>query len=403
MKKLWQLATASGATAIGAAAMLAACATDGESTPASIDPPAPIPEPSEAGAQPIDGGDAGACTDDCEFFPDTCSEDALCFGGLFDPASPSNGLDLRTHVTGIAYRSASDAWLIGTVGAAAHFDGASWRPATVDTQHSLYALWLHPEGEVAFDDPRRLYTRGFDAGADADVSDGGWSYFGSATVTTAWTVSALRVATSWSFPGARSLWIGTSTSSSGSGGIWRLRHAADSGKFALTPIATDCSTIPCNQALAIHGPSPDELWAVGPTGAIFRITEAESDAPVFTGFNSLTTNALYGVWAHASNDVWAVGATGTVRRYRGDARFLEEYEAVPTTQHLHAVAGSSPSDVWIAGDEGTVFHFDGTSWTRVKVAGLNGRRPRLDRIWVPAPGKVWIAGQGVLVSLGGKP
>ena len=77
--------------------------------------------------------------------------------------------------------------------------------------------------------------------------------------------------------------------------------------------------------------------------------------------------------------------------------------SLPTKQHLYAIAGSSPSDIWVAGDEGTVFHYDGTAWKRVKVAGLGARRPRLDRIWMPSPGKVWIAGQGALVSLGGKP
>ena len=92
-----------------------------------------------------------------------------------------------------------------------------------------------------------------------------------------------------------------------------------------------------------------------------------------------------------------------MRRWRGDPYVFDAYNEVPTKQHLRVIAGSSPSDIWIGGDEGTVFHFDGTAWSRVKVAGLGGRRPRLERIWIPSPGKVWIAGRGTLLSLGGKP
>jgi hypothetical protein len=39
----------------------------------------------------------------------------------------------------------------------------------------------------------------------------------------------------------------------------------------------------------------------------------------------------------------------------------------------------------------------------VKVAGLGELRPDLYAVWSSAPGHVWIGGQGVVLSLGGKP
>jgi hypothetical protein len=407
MKRRWLIAMATMAASAQTAAVLAACANDGETGAAPSEQSKSQVPASDGGDGGDEAGDpdAGRCVgDDCAYYPDECTEDALCSGGLFNPVEPASGLDLRTHVTALTGRSPNDIWLAGTVGGLAHFDGASWKRSALDTQQSFYALWLLGNAEVAFDDPLRLYTRGLDTGTDAGVSPGGWSFFGAATVPSQWGDSAMRVATTYAYPGAPSLWIGVTTQSYNAGGLWRMRRSSEDGTFAVTAMAADgCGGFPCREFYALHGVSADEIWAVGPRGAALRVTNAESDSPTRTGFNTLTVYALNGVWAASSNDVWAVGSTGTVRRYRGDARFWEVYEDLPTTQHLRAIAGSSPSDIWIAGDEGTVFHYDGTSWKRVKVAGLGGRRPSLDRIWVPAPGKVWIAGQGILISPGGKP
>ena len=60
------------------------------------------------------------------------------------------------------------------------------------TQHSLYGLWLLDGAEVAFDDPKRLYTRGLDAGADAEASADGWSPFAAVTVHSAGAIHDAR-------------------------------------------------------------------------------------------------------------------------------------------------------------------------------------------------------------------
>jgi hypothetical protein len=401
MKTTWLVTITVTGTAC-ALAVLAACATDGE-TPTALADDASTSLPStapDAGGDAETGEDASVCVGDCEYYPDECTDDALCADPLFGGVASPETLDVRTHVQAIAARSPTDAWLVGTVGAAAHFDGTSWKRSVTDTQYSFHALWLRGDAEIAFDDSGRLYTRGLETDAGAP-SAGGWSFFGAATRHSAW--SAGRVYTSWAHAESTSLWIGVTTEGS-RGGLWRLRRTAD-GTFAVTPATLDmCGLyVPCREVYGIDGRSADEVWAVGPRGAAFRVTNAEADAPTLTGFDTDTIIALHGVWIAGPNDVWVVGSSGTVRRWRGDPRLFETYDEVPTKQHLRAIAGSSPSDIWIAGDEGTVFHYDGTAWSRVKVAGLGGRRPRLEHIWIPSPGKVWIAGQGALLSLGGKP
>ena len=403
MKTRWLVTVTGTACAL---AMLAACATDGE-TPTDLADDASTPLPSvasDAGGDAETGADAWVCVDDCEDFPDECTDDALCPAPLFGEVATVDTLDVRTHVRKIAARSPTDAWLVGTVGAAAHFDGTSWKRSVTDTQHSFHALWLRGDTEIAFDDPRRLYTRGLDTDAGAP-SAGGWSFFGAADVHPLWAQVRPRVATSWAHAESTSLWIGLmGTWSFQQGGLWRLRASAGGG-FAVTPATLDqCGRfVPCREVYGIDGRSADEVWGVGLRGAAFRVTNAEAEEPTLTGFRTETLVTLHSVWVAGPNDVWAVGGTGTVRRWRGDPRFFEAYDEVPTNQNLRAIAGSSPTDIWIAGDEGAVFHYDGTAWSRVKVAGLGGRRPMLEHIWIPSPGKVWIAGQGVLLSLGGRP
>jgi hypothetical protein len=142
---------------------------------------------------------------------------------------------------------------------------------------------------------------------------------------------------------------------------------------------------------------------VGVRGAAFHVTGAQSETPTITAFDSQTWAALEGVWAASATDVWAVGGAGTIRHYTGDAVSLDVVDDVPTTEDLHGVWGSSSSDVWAVGDAATVLHYDGATWSRVEIRGLGERKPSLFTVWSPAPGHVWVGGEGVILSLGGKP
>jgi hypothetical protein len=162
-----------------------------------------------------------------------------------------------------------------------------------------------------------------------------------------------------------------------------------------------CLGLRCTLTTSVHGSSADDLWAVGLGGATFHITDAQSDAPVVTPYDSQTTATLYGVWTASATEAWSVGGAGSIRHYTGSAPRWDVVPDVPTIATLHAVWGTSATDVWAVGEGAVVVHFDGTSWTRVKIAGLGERRPDLYTVWSAGPGRAWIGGDGVILSVGG--
>jgi hypothetical protein len=357
---------------------VAACATDGSTTSNNVVPdPAPLPTHADAGVDAP--ADAAPCTD-CEYFPETCSSDTLCPNGPFDDGT--TGFDPRTRITVIRGRSATDVWAAGAVGALAHFDGTSWTRSESDTQQLLAALWLRDSAEVAFG-ITNIYSRGLvqDAGT-SPASAGGW---------TAHDSPGEGVAFAWAAPGANGAWCASS-----SGQLYRL---------ALTPPASFATGAGIGGFFvsSIHGISANEFWAVGTKAAAIRVTGAESDAPSVEAFNTQTWTALRGVWAASASEAWAVGAQGTIRHYTGQPKLWDIVSDVPTEEDLNAIWGASSSDIWAVGNKGIVLHYDGKSWSRMKIAGLGTLRPDLFTVWMPAPGHVWIGGQGVILSIGGKP
>ncbi|MBN9165494.1 MAG: hypothetical protein J0I07_31330 [Myxococcales bacterium] len=349
-----------------------------------------IPERDAGDGDGSDGSEA--CTgDDCAFFPAECEPGALCPSGLFE-AAPSSGVDWRTWVSAIRGRSATDAWLVGTVGLAARFDGTTWKTVDVDTENSLRFLWLAEGGELAFGTPDAVFTRGLGAG-DGNPSPDGWVSRGKVTQPAG---ASRYVTTAWGRTGSRAMWVATDSE------VWRMRLDDDALTTAPGLTTSVCSSLPCKHLRGLDGASSNVVWGVGETGAAIRVVDAESASPTIEVSNPLAWLTLNGIWAVSDTEAWAVGAQGTVIHNVG-ATFDWKVADVPTRANLYAVAGSSSSDVWAVGAEGVVLHYDGTTWSRVKVAGMGLRRPELRSVWVPEPGKVWIGGQGVLLSLGDKP
>ena len=175
-----------------ACTFVVACASNDENAnQAPDDVGAVVPERDAGGMDGTDGLDSCA-EGDCAVFPTDCEPGALCPSGLFAP-DPAAGVDWRTRVETIRARSATDAWLVGTVGMAAHFDGKAWKSVDVGTPESLRHLWLANAGELTFGVLDRVFTRGLGAG-EADPSPGGWANRGavsppsgaSSKVTAAW-------------------------------------------------------------------------------------------------------------------------------------------------------------------------------------------------------------------------
>jgi hypothetical protein len=388
--------------ALVAVCVAGACASNENAGDVSPGPTTPdrVPQPDAA----PDALDAAPCAD-CEDFPEVCMPDVLCPNGPFGAPDEASNLDPRTDILVVRGRAPNDVWVAGAVGAVAHFDGTSWTRSDLGAPETQRALWLRDSGEVAFGTFTNIYTRGLpldaDAGmADAAVSPGGWSLRAPPAAPFSFDFFSQQLRSSWAPPGSDMLWMATF----GSSGLWRLRLTPPSTFEILEGIAPSvCTDIGCTEMSAIHGVSASSLWAVGGAGAAIHILDADGETPTAKPFNSLTTAALRGVWAASDRDVWAVGATGTIRHYRGDPLFWEVVGDVPTKSSLNAVWGTSASDLWAVGDAGVVLHYDGKSWSRVKVAGLGRLRPNLYAVWSPAPGHVWVGGQGVVLSLGGKP
>lgn len=390
-------------------ACTAACAsseaTDGDDTPreplATSDAGADVTI--DADAEGVADADAAPC-DDCEYFPVSCSPEAFCTDGPFDPATTGGAFDPRTQVNVIRGRSATDVWVGGALGALAHFDGTSWSRSDVGSRDPTIGLWLRASEEVsigALDSilyAQHIYARGDGVDAGSQPSAGGWSAF-----SPFWPLfQATPLMSGWGAAGSDSYWAPVTIWDGPvlGGGLMRIRRTPETFELSSAP-ENPCPPA-CSGFNSVHGSSADDLWAVGVKGATMRLSSAESDAPTTAFYDSKTWNTLNGVWAASASEGWSVGAGGTVRRYTGKTLEWDVVDGVPTNLDLNAVWGTSPSDVWAVGDAGVVLHWDGARWARVKVAGLGTRRPAFTSVWAASADRIWIGGQGAVFALGGK-
>lgn len=392
-----------------ASAELVACASDESST--ARDPDAAIPEAVDSSVAPVADGESDAMAEAATSEPEPCVPDALCPSGPFDSTMADGGLDTRVRVNTIRGRAANDVWAIGAHGAAAHFDGTTWTISKTGSVDTLKGLWLRDSQEIVLASLSSMLTRGLDNDAGtAPPSADGWTPRGMPTGPFDIYMSANRITDAWTAAGAEWLFFTTLETPPPRGpssvnGIWRLHVNATTNALEIANAvpSNTCATLPCKQLTSVHGATADDVWAVGYTGAIVHVTDAQGSTPKIVAFDSQTWTSLNGVWAASTTDVWAVGGEGVIRHYTGDATSWDVVSNVPATEGLNAVWGTSSSDVWAVGDGAAVLHFDGATWSRVKVAGLGSRRPDLYSVWASSPGHVWIGGDGIVLSLGGKP
>jgi len=407
-------------SAVPALALLAvgpsACAGDDSTPPSDEVEPSPVPTAEDSGA--VDAGsdadgDAtsvdASCADDCEHFVTACTADVLCPNGLFDPLQPQGGADEfdgRTTIHLIRGTSANDVWVLGGVGAVAHFDGTSWvrsspPPPALSPQGlppTLLTLWLRSEQAVGITGFDELYTQELAPTSDPDAGGYEWTRFG--RLSPAINGAAQTIMCGWAPPGSESFWMASVPpviTTRNRPSVLRLR-ASGPATIGAAVFASNIGTF-----LGMHGASADELWAVGIGGVTLRITGADGNTPTTQAYDSQTRNALHGVWAASSTEAWSVGFAGTIRHYTGDPLRWDVVPGISEEFQLSAVWGTSPSDVWAVGKNALVLHYDGTQWTRVTIAGLGSRRPDLTTVWASDPKHVWIGGQGVVLSFGGKP
>jgi hypothetical protein len=120
--------------------------------------------------------------------------------------------------------------------------------------------------------------------------------------------------------------------------------------------------------LDVTGVYADELWAVGPGGAVYRGS--------FKGWmrqeHGLTQATFYSVSAPSSSDVWAMGA-GIALHFDGTS--WSAHAGAPSTPF--GVYSAGKDDVWAVGPaqgKGSVAHWDGLAWSAVAVPSMANLR-----------------------------
>ena len=242
----------------------------------------------------------------------------------------------------VATATPSDAWAVGagSGGPATilHYDGASWMPQASGTANNavLTAVWAASASFVVA------------------VGSNVIRHFDGANWTPPMGVTGILFGV-WGFAMNDLIAVGnTGTVLRGDGSTWA----------AATQAAPNTVTFG-----AVWGTSATSVIAVGQTttlpldGVIYRFDGS------WTSMAAPPTRTLQGVWGSSATDVFAAG----------DA--VLHYEGVPsnpwsqmtsTGKLLHAITGTGPRNVFAVGDNATLLHYDGISWTPMRVLKPDG-------------------------------
>ncbi len=149
---------------------------------------------------------------------------------------------------------------------------------------------------------------------------------------------------------------------------------------------------------AVHGTGPNDVWAVGGTGAVLHYNGC------FWEQHSLGTIAdIMGVYAAPrpgggpSNAVYVITTTA-VYKWDGSSWSKEMVAGLPTTAQLRAIHGSSAGEVWAFAADSSVtpsviLHRNKDLWGRDLSNGIAGvEAMRLYSLYVPDGSTVLVAG-----------
>lgn len=351
-------------------------------------PPPDAPPADDAGAD-VAAADAAPDADcpSCRWYPSECSAGALCAADV--AIEPKVLLAAGAH--------AGTMTVVGTYGAVLDHVGGEWRDDSVGTNDALRSiqshgdeLWVAGSLDAIF---IRSHMDGGAAWARYSIREGGAMFFHNVPVNGLFADPART----WA-------WLAVTPMCAGGffgDGVALVRVRREGETFTGESIVRhDGFMSKCAGLNAITG-SGGAIWAVGDLGAVYELTDVDSASPKVGAWSSGTTESLLSVWADTTGQIWAAGKGGTlVRRAPGGSFTRDE---IPTTAALHGVHGTSASDVWAVGADATALHFDGKSWSRVPIAGLGDRRPTLHAVAALGPDRVWVAGDGVLLTLAGAP
>lgn len=177
--------------------------------------------------------------------------------------------------------------------------------------------------------------------------------------------------------------------------------ATDAGPDAATASWTTVAEKLDGALLAVWGPSPSDVWAVG--GALGNgaaPTVVRWDGARVTPVPTTGTETYWWVHGTAADDVWLVGEKGRISHWNGSA--LEERTS-GTTATLFGVMAFSPNDVWAVGGtpdqpdapNDVVLHWDGAAWKAEPVP--EPKKGAFFKVWGASPDDLWVVGEAGVV------
>lgn len=135
-----------------------------------------------------------------------------------------------------------------------------------------------------------------------------------------------------------------------------------------------------NNILQIWGSSPDDIWGVGPGGAL-NTTIWHYDGEKWSTDNISRSIAPECVFGFSKNDVWIAGHNGKIWHYDG-IEWKESYQHkigsfIGTS--IYDLYGTSKRDLYAVGTawfdnetrRGIILHYDGVKWTQKFLADFN--------------------------------
>jgi hypothetical protein len=366
-----------GAAGVGLIAVACADAEDGDGSPTAGD---------DGGASSPDGSGDGAARSD-----GGAADGAACDGCALDPVWPFAAatlpIDSRYDMLAAWGTSKADVWLVGSAGAAVHFDGSAWTATPTPTTQALYAVWGRGAADV---------WAVSNAGVVLRKTTGPWTLQNAIDANNPWTARAVRGVGPAALFVVGSGFIGDPDLGIFPASVMGSGRALPDGGTAWRA-SQGCFT--CTDLHGLWGTGTEDLWVVGENGAAQHSAALDdAGAPRWVAKETATTQTLNAIWGSSPSDVWAVGEAGTIRHWTNDPS--QRWALVPsgTTADLAAVWGSGPKDIWAVGDGATVIHYDGVAWSKRRpvIAAPNEAAP-LRAVWGSGPEDVWIAGRGVVL------
>jgi hypothetical protein len=304
----------------------------------------------------------------------------------------------------VAGSAANDVWAVGIGGSIFHSTGCTFATVEAAPPFDSFDVWGSS--------PTNVYFVGRDAQSNGAAQLWNGTSFAPVTISTTpiselFTVGGTALVDVHVGGGGLYHWNGSAWAQPNPGFGGNVTDLSDIGTtawvvgsgFAMqwngTGWAPFMTGIPPSTYLtAVVTISSSDAWALDGSGNGYHFTGTVwSPATVGAAANS-------DIWASDPSDVWAVGATFTSpaqsKLYHYDGTLWHDESSMVGGQGLQGVGGTGPGDVWLVGLGGTIFHYNGTLWTSVPSPTTQD----LYRVWSPAPGQAWIAGEGAILYEG---